>query len=185
MKLSAFKRTGEKKSEITKIRISQDIPGVIYGPKHKNENIFIKGDAFGAALRQIPKGKLATTVFDLNLDGKDYKAIVKDIQYHRTTYNILHIDFEIVEKDVPITVNVPITFKNQMDCAGVKLGGFLRQVIRAVKVRCLLKDLPKEFIIDVKEMNILDSRRLSDLVFPKNVHPLANLKEVAAVVAKR
>ena len=68
---------------------------------------------------------------------------------------------------------------------GIKLGGFLRQVIRHVKVECLPKNIPSEFIIDVKDLGIRQSKRLKDLAMPNGVKPLASPEEVIVVIAKR
>ena len=110
---------------------------------------------------------------------------MKGIQYHRTTYEVIHIDFEIVEQDLPVNVNIPIRCIHEADCAGVKLGGILRQVIRTLKVSCLPKDIPQKFTIDVKDLQMMQSKRLSDIAIPEKVKPVANMQEVAVVVAKR
>lgn len=185
MKLAVHKRTGTKKSEITRIRYEGDIPGVLYGPRRKSETIFIKGPEFQTILRTIEKGKLSTTVFDLQVDKEEHKALVKEVQYHKTTYNIIHIDFELLSQDVEVVVKVPISFIHAVDCVGVKLGGFLRKVIRYVKISCLPKHIPESFTLDVKNLNIGDSLKISDIDFPKEVRTISSLKEVAVVVAKR
>ena len=83
-----------------------------------------------------------------------------------------------------MNLNIPITLASVAECVGVKLGGFLRQVIRAVKVQCLPKDIPSEFFLDVKDLGIKQVRRLSEIVMPQGVKPLAKLEEVVVVVAK-
>ncbi len=57
-----------------------------------------------------------------------------------------------------LRVNVPIQLVGTADCAGVKLGGFLRQVIRSLKVSCLPKHIPQEFTFDVRDLNIAQSK---------------------------
>jgi large subunit ribosomal protein L25 len=65
------------------------------------------------------------------------------------------------------------------------MGGFLRQVIRHIKVQCLPPQIPSSFSIDVKDLGIKQSKRLSDMVIPQGVKPLAKMDEVVAVVSKR
>ena len=74
MKLKLSKRAGEKKSELTKLRYEGDIPAVVYSKEGPCEKVTVKGDAFAAALRSLPKGYLPTTVFELDTDGKTVKA---------------------------------------------------------------------------------------------------------------
>jgi large subunit ribosomal protein L25 len=184
-KLTVYQRKDLKKSETNKLRREGNIPAVVYGHGHQNESIWIKGDELNAILRSLKKGLLSTTVFDLHEGKKVHKAIVKDIQYHVTSYAIEHIDFEILDSNRETTLKVPILVQGQAECPGVKLGGFLRQVIRVIKVRCLPKNIPDEFHLDIGELNISQSLRLSDLAIPDSVQPIARMNEVAVVIAKR
>jgi len=69
---------------------------------------------------------------------------------------------------------------------GIKEGGTMRQIIRTIKVRCMPTDIPSVVSLDVKDLGLLESKRLSDIELPKDVRPLAkNLKEIVAIVAKR
>ena len=86
---------------------------------------------------------------------------------------------------VPVTVNVPIQIQGTMECVGVKQGGFIRHVIRSLKVRCFPRDLPKEFILNVQNLDLAGVLRLSDIVIPERVKPLAKMNEVAVVIAKK
>jgi len=185
MELKLYKRPDNKTGTKNKLRIQGYIPAVIYGKGLSSESIYIAKDEYEAALRQIDPGKLSTTVFVLVDEKKKYKAIIKEAQYHVTNYKVQHIDFEILQDNVKVNVHVPINLSNVDICPGVKLGGTLRQVIRKIKVNCLPKDMPKEFVIDVAKMNLMDAIRLSHLQMPQGVKPLAQLQEVAVTVAKR
>lgn len=186
MKLKMQTRTVERKSDAKKMRRADDIPAVIYGHGTTAETITVKNSEFTALLRGVLPGRLSTTVFTLSdSKGKARRAILKDIQYHVTTYNIMHLDFEELQDKVKVNVKVPIECTGAADCPGVKLGGVLRQVIRYIRVRCLPADIPAVFELDVKSLGPRESRRLSDLAIPETVRPLADLNEVAAVVVKR
>lgn len=186
MKLKFQERSIEQNKEAKRLRRNGKIPAIIYSDGKEGKSIAIESQEFQTALRQVKKGHLATTIFELKDDsGKTHKAIVKDIQYHPTTYTILHLDFEELHSDVYVNVKVPIECTGAADCQGIKLGGVLRQVIRALKVRCLPKNMPASFKVDIAHMGIKDSKRLKDLSLPDNVRPLADLNEVAVVIVKR
>jgi len=68
---------------------------------------------------------------------------------------------------------------------GVKLGGVVRAVIRHIKVRCLPKDIPDEFNLDVSALSINQSLKLSSINLPDTVKSLLDLNEVAVIIAKR
>lgn len=186
MKLQVFKRADLKKSTTKKIRREGQIPAVLYVRGQATEAIGIEATEFSSMLRTIKPGRLSTVVFNLSDGhGKERRAILKEVQYEPTTYNVHHLDFEELFNDAQISVKVPIECIGVADCVGVKAGGNLRQVLRAVRVRCLPKDIPTVFQFDVKNMGINETKRLEDLDIPNTVRPLANLREVAVVVAKR
>lgn len=185
MNLTAKKRAEETKGAIKQARRAGKIPAVCYAPGGEAQSIEVDEVAFSAALRKIKSGRLSTTVFTLEIDGKKNKAIVKDIQYDLTSYRVIHLDFQELKDDVSVSVKVPIECVGKGDCVGIKLGGFLRQIIRDVKVKCLPKDIPSEFELDIRSLRIKQSKRLSDLMMPKGVKPLSTTDEVVAVIAKR
>jgi large subunit ribosomal protein L25 len=183
MKLKMYKREGAKKSELGEIRRAGNIPAVLYSPCKPAEKVTIDGVDFKTALRGISPGRLATTQFVLVAEGEQVPVLIKDIQYHPTTYDILHIDAMCPGELVK--VRVPIECTGVSDCQGIKLGGFLRQVLRHVLVECPKDQVPACFSLDVKDLVIGQSRRLSDLQIPEGVRPLVDMKEVAVVIAKR
>jgi large subunit ribosomal protein L25 len=186
MKLKSYTRSAKKGSEINTIRREGNIPAALYIKGKDAESIAINGNEFQALLRALQPGRLSTTRFTLvDEKGRERHAIVKEIQYHVTSYKVIHLDFEELVDSIPVNVKVPIECVGTADCPGVKLGGVLRQVIRYLKVRCLPKDIPDSLLVDVRDMGERDKRRLSDFVIPNNVRPLVNLNEVAIVIVKR
>jgi len=185
MKLAVKQRVSEKKKDTKEIRREGNVPAILYSSQVEPEKLIVDGSEFKTILRQLKPGQLPTTVFTLSGGKKERRAIIKDIQYHLTTYVVSHIDFEELIDNVPVSVKVPINCVGVIDCVGVKLGGFLRQVVRHVKVECLPKHIPAEFIVDVKDLGVRQSRRLRDLTIPSGVKPLASPEEVLVVIAKR
>jgi len=186
MKLKVFKRELVKKSETNRIRREGNVPGVVYVRGKSTDAIVVDGSEFNGLLRTMQPGRLSTTLFNLEDEsGKQRRAILKEIQYHPTSYKVQHLDFEELFDDVKVTLNIPIECTGVVDCIGVKLGGVLRQVIRKLRVRCLPKDIPTVFYVDVKNMGQSDKIRLEELKIPETVRPVANLHEVAVIIAKR
>jgi large subunit ribosomal protein L25 len=123
--------------------------------------------------------------FELHDGHKTHKALIKEVQYHRSSYAIEHIDFVLLSDTTPLKVNVPIQLVGAADAVGVKLGGFVRQSIRSIRVSCLPKDIPHAFILDIHDMQIAQVKRLSDLSIPAGVKPMAKMNEVAVIIAKK
>lgn len=185
MKLSVFPRPAKAKSELTRIRLEGNIPAVLYGEGQVLKHLTICGEDVQTILRHIKQGQLSTTVFEIHDGSTTHKVIVKEVQYHPSTYAILHMDLLEVKDHIPVQVNVPIQLANQVDCVGVKLGGFVRQVIRSLKVSCLLKDLPSEFVLDIKDLGVSQSLRLGDIPLPQGVKPIGKMGEIAVLIAKK
>lgn len=185
MKLSVFERTTQKKGELNELRRKGSIPAVFYSKGHTPRNLSLSNEEFQALLRNMKAGMLSTSIFELTEGKKKHRAIIKEVQYHPATYAVEHIDFVEVHENVPVTVNVPILVLGTADCAGVKLGGMMRQIIRTLPVTCLPKDIPHELTIDITELNIAQKKRLSDVTIPANVKPLAKMSEVVVVIAKK
>jgi large subunit ribosomal protein L25 len=184
--LKMSSRAGSKKSEAKQLRRQGQIPAIIYSQGKVGENIAVDCAEYNAIMRTVPAGGLGTTVFSLKGEkGKALRAIVKGIQYHVTTYNILHLDFEELHDDAPVTVKVPIECTGVADCVGIKLGGVLRQVVRHVQVTCLPKDMPTRFQLDVRDLNLRQSLRLDKLTIPENVKPVNKLTDIVVVITKR
>jgi len=186
MKLHFIARSAERKNDAKRLRREGKITAVIYSEGKVGENIAIDGAAFQGVLRQIVKGRLSTTSFTLvGVDGRERKAIIKDIQYNVVNYDVVNLDFEELHEERPVSVKVPIECLGRGDCVGVKQGGVVRQVIRHVQVRCLPQFIPSCFEINVADLNLRQTRRLADIPWSESVRPLANLQEVAVVIVKR
>ena len=183
MKLAMKKREGSRKSALNELRRKGDIPAVLYSFGQPSENIVIDGTEFKAVLRKIPTGRLSTTQFVLGEEGREVTAIVKELQRHPTTYDILHLDF--MELKETVRVRVPVEYVGVGDCQGIKLGGFLRPVIRYILVECAANAIPVAFPLDVRELAIGDFRRVSDIAMAEGIRCLNKLDEVAVVIAKR
>jgi large subunit ribosomal protein L25 len=184
MKLKTTERVHGKKSELNRIRHENDIPAVLYEKEGSNKAITVNGKDFSKALRAIEKGHLSTTVFELDFDGKAVPAVVKEVQYDKTSYDVIHLDFQRLEKNESIFVNVPVSYTGVDDCIGIKLGGFLRQVKRTVRVKCLPENLPKSFVLDVKQLGIRQSKRIKDIHAPNHVQIVDDVENVVVTIAK-
>jgi len=181
-------KTREKttKGSVKQCRREGHIPYIVYSNGQTKEmGTVLKAD-INTLLRSIRFGFLCTTKLMLQNDaGHERPVVVKDIQYHPTTYEILHLDFLELEEGCPIKCKVPIDCINTVDCVGVKLGGMLRTVLRHVKVKCLPKNIPSHFEIDVKDLGMRESKRVEDISLPEGVKCLANPRDVLVSVVKK
>lgn len=185
MKLTITKRANVRKSDTLNVRREGNVPAILYSSNDQPVDVVIQGAELQAMLRQMKQGRLSTTVLELSMEGVAIKALVKDIQYHPTTYHVIHMDLQKLNDKDKVRVKVPIEFTGIADCPGIKLGGFLRPVIRYVNVECLPTQIPASFELSVAGLGMKQSKRIKDLSLPNGVRSITKVDEVAVVIAKR
>lgn len=159
------------KKESKRLRVENQVPCVLYG---QEENVHFYCD-FEAVRKMI----YTPHVFLVNLkvDGQDYQAIMQDVQYHPVTDMPLHIDFLKTYDDKPVKVNIPVVTEGF--AKGIREGGRMQVEMRRLWVSALPKDLPDEIKIDVTELGIGDSYRVSDV--ETDTLKILNFKSVPVV----
>ena len=135
------------------------IPCNVYGGKDgENINFTVKaGDV--RKLIYTPE----VFIVSLTLGDKTMMAILKDIQFHPVTDNILHIDFLHVFENVPVVIDVPVRLTGLS--AGVRAGGRLSLDSRKLKVKALYNVLPEELVVDVTTLELGKSIQVGELNF--------------------
>ncbi|MBQ2808785.1 MAG: 50S ribosomal protein L25/general stress protein Ctc [Bacteroidaceae bacterium] len=122
-------------------------------------------------------------IVDLEIDGKEVKAVMKDIQFHPVKDTILHVDFYQVTEDKPIVMAVPVKLEGLAE--GVRAGGKLVQVQRRLKVKAVYSAIPEILTVDVTSLGLGKSIKVGDLSYEGL--ELASVKEslVASVKTTR
>jgi large subunit ribosomal protein L25 len=120
---------------------------------------------------------------NLNIDGKQQKAVVKEMQFNPVEENLLHIDFLAVEEDKPITVKIPVKLEGHAE--GVKAGGKLVKQLRDLTVKGLWTNVPERLVIDVTNINLGKVMKVGECQFEGLEILTAKEAIVAAVRATR
>ena len=176
---------GKTKSDLGRIRREGNIPAVLYRREGKgSEPITVNGAEFAALLRALPKGCLASKVLEVEHEGKKLLALVKDISYHRVTYDIEHVDLMEVTKEDQVNVYIPVVCRGEEACAGVTQGGQLKIVKRALKTSVKVAELPEAFVVDVTNVSLGGSVRIRDLSLAPSMKVAIHRDQVLVVVNK-
>ncbi len=152
-------RTDRGKNAARRMRVSGEVPAVLYGGKDGPVALAVNTKQFSALLRS-ESGQ--NTVFQVRMPGGDQPAMVKDWQVDPVKGVLLHVDMLRVAMDVRIRVRVPVhTFG---EAQGVKLqGGVFETVTRDVEIECLPSEIPGEFRVDITDFMIGRQLRAGDL----------------------
>jgi large subunit ribosomal protein L25 len=157
-----------------RLRDSGFVPGVVYG--HKEAVIPVT----------LPKKELTTHIdhgthlFDLALDGKSEKVLVKEVQYDHLGLEILHIDFARVSLDEKVEVTVALELKGTPK--GEAEGGVLQQIISELEIECLVTDIPEVIRHNVSDMEKDSVLHIKDLKLPQGVRVLQDEDLIVATV---
>jgi large subunit ribosomal protein L25 len=108
-------------------------------------------------------------------------ALVKDVQFHPISGDVIHTDLYEVDLTARLQVHVPLHFVGK--AAGVVRGGILQPIVREIEVECLPMDIPEFFNVDVSALDIGDSIHVGDLPIPEGVSAIyeSNFAIVAVV----
>lgn len=162
--MKVFSLSGSLRDDLGKkatkaLRKEGAVPAVIYGNEDKTATHF--SVKFGDVRKLIYSPEIF--VVDLSIDGKACKAILKDLQFHPVTDELLHIDFLQVFEDKAIVIEVPVVLDGLAE--GVKAGGKLSLDTRKLKVKALYSNVPEKLHVDVTSLALGKSVQVGQLSF--------------------
>lgn len=128
-------------------------------------------------MARLEKEAFHASVLDMELNGKESKVLLRDVQYHPYKQLVLHIDFQRVEADHKMTMKVPLHFSGEDVSPAVKTENcLLTHIVNEIAISCLPADLPEFIAVDLSGMKKGSSLHLSNLVMPKGVTAVVNGK---------
>ncbi|MCC5940785.1 MAG: 50S ribosomal protein L25 [Balneolaceae bacterium] len=166
---------GKRSSD--QLRETLKVPAVLYGPKIE-ENIHF-------AVSEIDLEKILsssqTKLQLLNVNGKEYKTLLKNVEFDPVTDRALHADFYVLDADTPVKLKIPIRLKGI--AKGVRDGGGrVFQPLRIVRIKVLPDRIPAQFELDITALNIGDSLHVSELDM-EGIDPLDDPKRTIVTIA--
>jgi len=166
--LSGSTRANVGKTDANMLRAKGMVPCVIYGAVEQTH--------FSADIRHFKNIIFTpeTNLVNIEIDGKTYKTILQEAQYHKINDKLIHADFLLVSEDKPVTVQLPVKTIGQSE--GVKAGGKLVIKLRKLKVKGFISKLPEFIELDITKLAIGKSISAGDinleglaLLHPKNI----------------
>jgi len=144
-----------------RLRAQGMIPGVVYGRGEKNWNVTIDPKE---VLKIFESDSGRNTIFEIKVGSEQRDVVIKDFQLDPVKGSLVHIDFQGIALDQKMTFQIPI--ETVGISAGVKnSGGILEINLREIEVECLPRDVPDQIKIDVTELELGDSIRVSSVGF--------------------
>lgn len=180
LEIHADAREKKTKRDAKRLLRNGKIPGVLYGPKIQSVSLEFDQREFSNRIAGL-EGSHLVRLKSSTASLADKVALVKNMQYHPISGDVIHADLYEVDLTAKITVHVPLHFIGK--AAGVVRGGILQPIVREMEVECLPLDIPEFFNVDVSALDIGDSVHIEDLAMPEGVTAIyeSNLPVVSVV----
>jgi large subunit ribosomal protein L25 len=181
-KLAAQPRARAGKGAARTVRRAGRVPGVVYGEKQSPALIDLDPRD---VVREVEKPGFYTRLIELDVGGRKERVLPRDVQFHPVSDKPEHVDFLRVGETTRIRVAVPVAFLNQDKSPGLKRGGVLNIVRRAVDVYCPANVIPSRIEVNLDGLDIGDSIHISHVKLPEGVRPTITTRDftIAAVAA--
>jgi large subunit ribosomal protein L25 len=174
--LKGEKREVGRKS-VDVLRNELKVPAVLYGPEI-DENIHFSIDE--SDLEKILSVS-ETKLQNLTVDGKEYKTLLKNVEFDPVTDRPLHADFYVLDPKTPVKLKVPVRLNGI--ARGVRDGGGrVFQPLRIVRVKVLPEKIPAQFVLDISDLGIGDSLHVSELDL-EGIDPLDDPRRTIVTIA--
>ncbi|MFP3912018.1 MAG: 50S ribosomal protein L25 [Desulfobacteraceae bacterium] len=180
--LAAHIRTEKGKGAARKLRRSEKIPVIFYGPKTEPTPLAVD---YPELIRIIKEGGSENAIFNLEFESEQgtetRKAMIKELMVDPVKDTFLHADFYEISMDTEITVSVVIRLRNTP--VGVTNGGVLEHVRRELLVSCLPDKLVDALEIDVSGLEIGEAIHIEDIQLPEGIRTEEDGHLTVAVVS--
>ena len=155
MRLTAEVRTSFGKGAARKIRALNKIPAVIYGHGTDPQHVTLPGHETMLLIRK------ANAVLELNIDGAQQLALVKDVQKDPVRQIIEHMDLIIVRRGEKVTVDIPVHLEGESAA-----GTIATQEHTTVSVEAEATHIPERITVDIEGLEDGTQIHASDLELP-------------------
>jgi large subunit ribosomal protein L25 len=154
-KLEVSNRTELRSKGAREIRRKGLIPGVLYYSGEKTVNISIEKLILFHAMQSGQR------IFEIDQGGKSQYTMIKQLQYHPVTDEIIHVDLMRVRRSEKITIAIPLVLVGE--AAGVKEGGVLSQSLNQIEISCYPTDVPEQIELNIEDLELNSALSVADL----------------------
>ncbi len=161
-------RNTKTKGELNLLRSNGNVPGIIYGGSEENKKVTVSKKLLKSL---IEKENFLSNILSANIDGKSENVLPREIKYNTLSDEPIHIDFLRIVKGANVILEIPVKFINHEKSPGLKRGGVLNIVRRKVELKCLAENIPDELVVDLENVDIGESFKISSIKLPDRVTP--------------
>tara|TARA_B100001173_G_scaffold20741_1_gene16575 strand:- start:35 stop:700 length:666 start_codon:yes stop_codon:yes gene_type:complete len=154
-KLDIKGRKANRSKGAKTIRRQGLVPGVLYYSGEENVNISIEKSILFHAMHSGQR------IFEIEQEGESQYTMIKQLQYHPVTDEIIHVDLMRVRRSEKINISVPLVLIG--DAIGVKEGGVLSQSLTQVEISCYPTDVPEQIELNIEKLELNAALSVADI----------------------
>ena len=154
-KLDIKDRKANRSKGAKAIRREGLVPGVLYYKGVENVNISIEKSILFHAMHSGQR------IFEIEQEGENQYTMIKQLQYHPITDEIIHVDLMRVRRSEKINISVPLVLIG--DAIGVKEGGVLSQSLTQIEISCYPTDVPEQIELNIEKLELNAALSVADI----------------------
>ncbi|MBT4154685.1 MAG: 50S ribosomal protein L25 [Candidatus Marinimicrobia bacterium] len=154
-KLDITDRTQIRTKGSKALRREGIVPGVLYYAGEANVNISVDKMVLFHALQSGQR------IYEIEQKGDTQFTMIKELQYHPVTDEVIHIDLMRVRRSEKMTISVPLVLVGESD--GVKEGGILSQAMNQIEISCFPTDVPENILLNIEDLEMNSSKSVADI----------------------
>ncbi len=175
--VQAQQRTNSTRGQLRKLRMSGQIPAIVYGKQA------VEATSLSVSERQISQLLRTHTnaVLNLEVPGAGTQSVmIAEIQREPLSGQMIHIDFHQISMNEKVRTDVRIDVTGES--VGVREGGIYQLILHEVEVQCLPGDIPEQIMADITNLAVGESLLVSDLFFPSGIEVRTDASAVVVTV---
>ena len=173
--VKATSRTAQGTSASRRLRREGKVPTILYGGGEAPQMLAVDHNEL---LHHLEHEAFYSHILQVDVDGTEQRAVLKDVQRHPSKPRVLHMDLMRIVAGQAIRMTVPLHFTGEKTAPGIKdEGGVLDRLRTELEIECLPKDLPEYIEVDISGLGLNDSIHLEELTLPEGITSIALMHE--------
>ena len=180
LRLEVEKRDDTGKRARKALRFAGYIPATLYGKDMESLSLQVSGEKLAGLLKDHSATNLLMELSIVGDKRRHPMVLIRQMQRHPITRQVLNIDFHRVSMDHAIQASVPLAFVG--DPVGVREGGILEHTRDDVEVSCLPQDIPEAIEVDISGLAVNEHISVGQIALRAGVEMVTRSDEMIAVV---
>tara|TARA_B100001113_G_scaffold337522_1_gene318855 strand:- start:101 stop:781 length:681 start_codon:yes stop_codon:yes gene_type:complete len=138
------------------LRRSGKVPSVLYFKGEEPLSLSVNNKALNKAMKSDQR------IYEMEIDNESQYVMIKEIQYHPITDEVLHVDFMRVRRSEKMTISVPLILTGK--AVGVTEGGILSQSMNQIEISCYPTNVPENIEVNIDSLELNASLSVADVI---------------------